>query len=69
MLIRSMVRHQIDDHADAAPMRLRYQPIERREIAEVGMDTAVVADVVAPVFERRRVDGIQPDGVDAERLG
>ena len=49
-------------------MSLRHQAIERGKIAEVGMDAAVVADVVAPVLERRRVDGIQPDGVDAERL-
>ena len=67
-LIRRMVRHEIDDHANAAAMSLRYEAIERGKIAEVGMDAAVVADVVAPVLERRRVDGIQPDGVDAERL-
>ena len=48
-------------------MCLREQPIERREVAEVRMDAAVVADVVAPIVERRRVDGIQPDRVDAER--
>ena len=56
MLIRGVIRHQVDDHADAAAMRLRHQPIERGEIAEVRMDAAVVADVVAPVVERRRVD-------------
>ena len=48
-------------------MRLREQPIEGGEIAEVRMDAAVVADVVAPVVERRRVDRVQPDRIDAER--
>ena len=67
MLIRSMIRHEIDDHADAAAMRLRQQAIERGEVAEVRMDAAVVADVVAPVVERRRVDRVQPDRIDAER--
>src|ERR1700687_767316 len=32
------------------------------------MDTAVVADVVTPIVERRRVDRIQPDCVDTERV-
>ena len=49
MLVRGVIRHQIDDHADSAPMRLRDQPIERRQIAELRMHIAVVADVVAPV--------------------
>src|SRR5580704_14955613 len=67
MLIRGMVGHQVDDHADIAAMRLREQAIEGGEIAELRMDSAVVADVVAPVVERRRVDRVQPDRIDAER--
>ena len=62
-----MVGHQVDNHADAAAMRLREQAIEGGEIAELRMDSAVVADVVAPVVERRRVDRVQPDRIDAER--
>ena len=68
MLLRSVIRHQIDNHANPAAMRRRDQPIERRQIAELRMDAAVVADVVAPVVERRRVDRVQPDRVDADRL-
>src|SRR5579863_4207876 len=67
MLIRSVIRDEIDNQADAAAMRLRQQPIERREVAEVRMDPAVVADVVAPIVQRRRVNRIQPDRIDAER--
>src|SRR5208282_4006398 len=68
MLIRGLVGHQIDDHAHPAAMRLCDQAIEGGEIAEIRVDAAVVADVVAPVVERRRIDGVQPDGVDAERV-
>ena len=49
-------------------MRLCDQPIEGGEIPEIRVDAAIVADVVAPVVERRRIDGVQPDGVDAERV-
>ena len=68
MLVRSVIRHQVEDDANAAAMRLGDQAIERREVAEIRMDAAVVADVVAPIIERRRVDRAQPDRVDAERL-
>src|SRR5258705_631748 len=68
MLIRRVIRNEIYNHADTALMRRGDQPIECREIAEVGMDTAVVADVVTPIGERRRVNRIQPDRIDAERV-
>ena len=67
MLIRSMVGHEVDNHADPAAMRLRDQPLEGGEVAKVRMDAAVVADVVTPVVERRGIYRVQPDGVDAER--
>ncbi len=48
-------------------MRLGEHPVEAREIAQLRMDAAVVAYVVAPILERRRIDRAQPDRVDAER--
>jgi len=63
-----MIRHQVDDHADTAAMRFADQPIEGRDVAVVLMHSAVIADVVAPVLQRRRIDRIQPDRIDAERV-
>ena len=44
------------------------QPVEVVERAEVGVDGAVVGDVVAPVGVGRDGDRAQPDAVDAQPL-
>lgn len=67
MLVRGVIGHQVEHDSDAAPMGLRYQPVKTRQRAEVGMHVAVVADIVAPVFQWRRIDGAQPDRIDAEQ--
>src|SRR5579885_3147621 len=67
MLVRGVVRNEVEDDPDAAAARLTHQPIERREVAELRMHVAIVADVVAPVLERRRIDGAKPDRVDPKR--
>ena len=43
-----------------------HEAVEVVERAEHGIDVAVVADVVAEVEHRRRKNGREPDGVDAE---
>ena len=66
MPIRGVVRDEVEQDADPAGAGFRDEPIEIVERAEVGMDSRVVGDVVAPVDVRRGVYGVEPDRVDAE---
>ena len=68
MLDAGVVRHEVEDDADVLRRRLGNQFVEVVHRAEVGMDVAVVGDVVAPVGVRRRERRAQPDRVDAEPL-
>ena len=68
MLVGRVVDDELGDDADVAPVRLGDEPIEVRERAVARMDVLVVRDVVAVVFERRRIEGQQPQRVDAEVL-
>jgi hypothetical protein len=68
MLVARVVRDDVEQDADPALPRLLDQPLERRHVAEVGVDVAVVRDVVAPVLVRGRVDRVQPEPGDAEPL-
>jgi hypothetical protein len=47
-------------------MGLRKQIVEIVERAEARIDAAIIGDVIAEISHRRRVDGRDPDGVDAE---
>ena len=47
-------------------VRLAQHGAEIVERAELRMDVLIVGDVVAVVLERRRIEGHQPDGVDAQ---
>src|ERR1700683_2065703 len=67
MLVRSVIRDQVNNDPNVAAMRLGDQPIETFQRAELGMDAAIVANVVAPILERRGIDWAQPDRIDAER--
>ena len=69
MLVRGMAGDEVDDDADAAPMRLGEQSVELREVPEGGVDVAVVSDVVAEVRHGRAIERREPDRVDAERSG
>ena len=68
MLVGGVVQHQIHDDTDVALLRLRNQTIEILHRAILRVDGLIIRDVVAEVDLRRRVDGRQPDGVDAKRL-
>ena len=68
VLVRRVVGHQVDDHADAAGVRLGEHRVEVGERAESRVDVAVVGDVVAGVALRRRVEGGEPDRVDPQFL-
>ena len=63
---RRVVRHPVDDEAQARGVGLGEQPVEVVERPEHGVDVAVVAHVVAEVGHRGAVEGRQPEGVDAQ---
>ena len=67
MLVRDVVGDDVDDRADAELTRLRDQLLGLPERPERRIDRAVVGDVVAGVSERRRIPGVEPQRVDAER--
>src|SRR6516164_6387342 len=49
MLIGGMIQHHFDDDADAAGMRCFEKPLEVVESAVIGMNRAVVRDIVPVV--------------------
>ena len=52
VLVGDVVRDDVDDRADAERERLLHEQLGLGERSEVGVDRAVVADVVAAVGER-----------------
>ena len=67
MLVGRVIRDEVDDDPNAAPVGLRHQRVEVGERPEDGIDVAVVRDVVAEVGHRRRIERREPDGIDTER--
>src|SRR5262245_52715811 len=61
-----MVQYQVRNDSYVTVMRLVNEPIEVGQGAELRIDVAVVADVVAEIDPRRRVEWCQPDDVDTE---
>ena len=66
MPVRGVVRHEVEDQADAALVQRRDQPVEVLERAEQGIDVDVIRDVIAEIGHRRGVDRRDPDRVDPE---
>ena len=66
VLVGGVVHDEVDDHPHAARVRLVEQPAEVLDRAELGQHADEVADVVAAVAQRRRVERRQPQAVDAE---
>src|SRR6185369_1619653 len=60
-----VIHHEIQDHLDAAPVRLGDQAVEIGPCAVVRIDRLVIGGVVA-VVARRLEDRHEPEGVDAE---
>ena len=61
-----VVRHQVEEHAQAEAPSLGDQRVEVVEGPEVRMHAHVVGDVIAPVGVRRRVHRAEPHAVDPE---
>src|SRR5580704_10490359 len=61
-----MIRHDVDDDADADGVRLRDQRVRVRERAEGRLNVPVIGDVIAGVGHGRRIPRVEPDRVNAE---
>ena len=68
VLVGGVVEHQLGDDPQAPTVGLLQEALERLEVAVARVDVAVVGDVVAVVAQRRRVEGQDPEGGDAELL-
>ena len=66
MLGRAVVRHEVHDHPDAVLSRRGDQLVEAGQRPEAPVHVAVIADVVAAVRQRGRVERRHPDGVHPE---
>ncbi|MGX1251459.1 hypothetical protein RKD48_003970 [Streptomyces ambofaciens] len=64
--VRGVVGDEVDDHLQAQPVGLGGHRVEVVQCAQARVDVAVVVDVVAAVGEFGRVEGAEPEGVDAE---
>ena len=68
MLIAGVIDHQLGDDPNPAAMRLAQKRLEVGERTVVRMDRRVVGDVVSVIAQRRRIEGQQPENVDAQVL-
>ena len=66
VLVRDVVRDDVDDRADSERARLGDQLLGLRERPERRVDRAVVRDVVSRIGKRRGVPRVEPERVDAE---
>ncbi len=66
VLVRGVVRDPVERDPHAEVVGVGDQSVELGEVAEGGVDVAVVGNVVAEVGHRRRVDRRQPQRIDAE---
>ncbi len=68
MLVRRVGEHELGDHPQATAVCLAQEMPEVAQVAVGRVDLPVVRDVVSVVAQRRRVEGQQPQGGDAEVL-
>ena len=66
VLVRGVVRDDVDQHPEAERVRVGEQLVEIGERPELRVDVHVVRDVVAVVGAGRGVEGRQPDTVDTQ---
>src|SRR5262245_58123822 len=63
-----MVQHQFRDDPNAALMSRGEEFIEVLELPVLRVDARVVSNVIASVFERRGIEGQEPNRRDAQVL-
>ena len=68
MLVGRVVDYELGDDAQLSPLRLLHEAAEVLHGAEVGIDAAIVGNVVSVVAAGRGVERKQPERGDAEVL-
>ena len=68
MLVRGVVDHELGDDPQVAALGFGHEAAEIPHRAEVGIDAAIVGDVVAVVAAGARIERQQPQRGDAEVL-
>ena len=68
MLVARVVHDEVDDHADAALVRLVEEEAEVVDGADLRVHAGVVGDVVPVVAQRAREERRDPQAVDAQPL-
>src|SRR5205823_2877553 len=68
MLIRRVIDHELGDHAQLATVRLLQEAPEMLHGAEIGIDAAVVGNIITVVASGRRIKREQPQGGHPELL-
>src|SRR5262245_23040954 len=67
MQVRGVIRHQVEEDANAALVSGGDQVVVILERTKKRVDRAVVGNVVAEVEHRRRIDGSDPQSIDTKR--
>ena len=68
VLVRGVIHHEIDEHADAALLGPVRELDEIAERAVAGIDVVIIGDVIAVVALGRGLERHQPEGRDAEAV-
>src|SRR5262245_22549597 len=68
MLVGRMIDDELGEHSQLSPPCLLYEATEIRHRAEIGIDRAVVRNVIAVVTAGRGIERLQPKRGDAEVL-
>src|SRR5438094_5742348 len=66
MLVRRVIRDEIDDQADAEAFAARDELVEGRHPTEAGLNGVVVGNVITPIPVRRDGHWAEPEGVHAQ---
>src|SRR2546429_7665582 len=66
MLIGGMIWHKVQDEFEVALVGLVQQAIQVLQGPEERMNSRVITNIIAKIGHRRRIDGREPDRVNAE---
>src|SRR3954452_14145468 len=66
MLVGRVVRHEVEDHAQPAPMHFVEQAIELLHRSEDRMNSAIIRYVIAEVRHGRGINWRDPDRIDTQ---
>src|SRR6266436_8584689 len=66
MLIRGVIGHKVQDDLEVMLVGLLKQSVQVCQGSEERMDIGVIANIIAKIAHRRRIDGGEPESVNAE---